>query len=400
MPTLKNPHWILLLAMVAAVVVYMNGLNGPFLFDDHIHITKNQWVKIDSLSGPDLAQAWNSSFSPFPTNRPLAQLSFGINHALAGLSPWAFKATNLAIHLLTGLLVFGWSRLAYRAVAGEAADPQRGALLAAATAAVWLLHPLHVSTVLYTVQRMAQLSSLGLLAALSCYFWGRIRIAEGQPGAVWILAAAPMAMLGLSRQRERRVAAAAAAGERDYSAAKPADNGTPGFHAGCLGSIYRHTATRRPSLLRYTPRLCELRRTPVHAGRTCPDPAPRPVALPAAGCTCRISPLMACSTTTSGCRPAFSNPPSTLLAIIVAARPDAGRALVAYAGHRSFPSRCCFFWPVMRSSPQSSHWRWCSSTATTFRSVGPLLLSCLPGHRPVHKPRCRAGWPWCSAFCC
>ena len=195
MSTLKSPYWILLLAMVAAVIVYTKGLDGPFLFDDHVHITKNRWVKIDSLSGPDLAQAWNSSFSPFPTNRPLAQLTFGINHALAGLSPWAFKATNLAIHLLTGLLVFGLSRLAYRAVAGEAADPQRGALLGAATAAVWLLHPLHVSTVLYTVQRMAQLSSLGLFAALSCYFYGRIRLAEGRSGAAWIFAALPFAAL-------------------------------------------------------------------------------------------------------------------------------------------------------------------------------------------------------------
>jgi hypothetical protein len=195
MSILKSPYWILLLAMAAAVIVYTKGLDGPFLFDDHVHITKNRWVKIDSLSGPELAQAWNSSFSPFPTNRPLAQLTFGINHALAGLSPWAFKATNLAIHLLTGLLVFVLSRLAYRAVAGPAADPRRGLLLGAATAAVWLLHPLHVSTVLYTVQRMAQLSSLGLFAALSCYFWGRIRLSEGRPGIVWMLAALPCAAL-------------------------------------------------------------------------------------------------------------------------------------------------------------------------------------------------------------
>jgi|GEM_PF-204588 len=195
-PFLKAFHWTMPLVLAATLFVYANGLEGPFLFDDSAHITQNQWVKIESLSWDNLVQAWNSSFSAFPTNRPLAQLSFGINHALAGLSPWAFKATNLAIHLLTGLLVFVLSQLIYRAVAGEAADPRRGRLLAAATAAVWLLHPLHVSTVLYTVQRMAQLSSLGLLAALSCYFWGRIRIAEGRPGALWILASAPIAMLG------------------------------------------------------------------------------------------------------------------------------------------------------------------------------------------------------------
>ncbi len=74
MPTSKIPYWIMLFALAAAVVVYANGLNGPFLFDDHIHISQNQWVKIESLGWADLVRAWNSSFSPFPTNRPLAQL--------------------------------------------------------------------------------------------------------------------------------------------------------------------------------------------------------------------------------------------------------------------------------------------------------------------------------------
>jgi tetratricopeptide (TPR) repeat protein len=187
---------ILLLALAATLLVYAHGLNGPFLFDDHIHITKNQWVKIESLSWPNLVQASNSSFSAFPSNRPLSQLSFGINHALAGLDPWAFKATNLAIHLLTGVLVFIFTRLAYRAVCHGTADQQRELRLALATAAVWLLHPLYVSTVLYSVQRMAQLSSLSLLVALSCYFWGRLQIAADKPGLGWILAAAPIALVG------------------------------------------------------------------------------------------------------------------------------------------------------------------------------------------------------------
>lgn len=193
----KLSHWMLLIVVLAAVVVYAPALSGPFLFDDAIHITQNRWVKIDALDWASLSRAWHSSFSAFPASRPLAQLTFGINHALAGLDPWAFKATNLAIHLVTGLLIFVFTRLAYRAVVGSAAaDDRRGQVLAAAATAVWLLHPLHVSTVLYTVQRMAQLSSLGMLAALTCYVFGRLRIAEGRPGLGWMLAAAPIALLG------------------------------------------------------------------------------------------------------------------------------------------------------------------------------------------------------------
>lgn len=187
---------ILPLIFAITVAVYSNGLNGPFLFDDHIHITQNQWVKIDRLDWASLIRAWNSSFSAFPANRPLSQLSFGVNHAVSGLDPWAFKLTNLVIHLATGWLVFVFTRLSYRALMGDSGDPDTGRMLAAATTALWLLHPLHVSTVLYTVQRMAQLSSLSLLAALTCYFYGRLRIAAGRTGLGWMLAAAPIALIG------------------------------------------------------------------------------------------------------------------------------------------------------------------------------------------------------------
>lgn len=196
MAILRLPAALLLVAAGLTLLVYSNGLNGPFLFDDHVHITQNRWAKIESLGWADLVQAWNSSFSEFPANRPLAQLSFGLNHAFSGLNPWAFKSTNLAIHLLIGLTLFLFVRLAYRALHHDTGDQQAGTWLAAVTATVWLLHPLHVSTVLYTVQRMAQISNLSMLLALVCYLYGRLRIADGRPGVMWMLAAAPIALIG------------------------------------------------------------------------------------------------------------------------------------------------------------------------------------------------------------
>jgi hypothetical protein len=195
------PHSIavrstLLLTLAAALFVYANGLDGPFLFDDHVHITQNRWVKITALDPSSIAQAWNSSFSAFPSDRPLAQLSFGINHALSGLDPWAFKTTNLVIHLLTGLAIFVFTRLAYRALTFGAPDPEKERLVALATAALWLLNPLHVSTVLYAVQRMAQLSSLSMLLALACYFHGRLSMALGKGGRLWVLTTVPVALIG------------------------------------------------------------------------------------------------------------------------------------------------------------------------------------------------------------
>ena len=91
-------------------MLYFVGLPGDFLFDDNPHIVRNQLVQIGSLSPADLWQAWSSSHLDFPGSRPLAMLTFGINHAVSGLSPFAFKATNLALHILNGLALFAVAR--------------------------------------------------------------------------------------------------------------------------------------------------------------------------------------------------------------------------------------------------------------------------------------------------
>ncbi|MCB1773736.1 MAG: tetratricopeptide repeat protein [Gammaproteobacteria bacterium] len=184
--------------------MYQSGLSGPFLFDDHVHITQNRWVHIDSLDWADLAQAWNSSFSSFPADRPLAQLTFGINHAVSGLDTLAFKLTNLGFHLLTGVAVFWLTRLVARALNNGRPDPRIEVGVAALTCAFWLLHPMHVSTVLYTVQRMAQISTLGTLVALACYFTARLRVAEGRSAIAWF-AAVPVTGLAAFLGKENAV---------------------------------------------------------------------------------------------------------------------------------------------------------------------------------------------------
>ena len=55
---------------------------------------------------------------------------------------------------------------------------------------MWLFHPLHVSTVLYVVQRMAQLSSLFVVLGLFVYCRYRLRWAESGSSAGELVTAA------------------------------------------------------------------------------------------------------------------------------------------------------------------------------------------------------------------
>ena len=170
---------LLLLIVVATALVYRPGLSGPFLFDDHVHIVKNANIAIEDLSPASLRQAWHASLAQGFASRPLAMLSFGINHATTGTSPVGFKTTNLALHLLCGIAVYLVAvRLArlYGLAANQTELACHAHSIALLTAAIWLLHPLNLTPVLYVVQRMTILSTLGITLGLLLYLTGRQRM--------------------------------------------------------------------------------------------------------------------------------------------------------------------------------------------------------------------------------
>lgn len=94
---------------------------------------------------------------------PLTWLSFALDHALYGLDPAGFHATNVALHLLNVLLVFVVFERATRA-------PWPSALLAALFA--W--HPLHVEPVAWVSERKELLAATFGLLAIACHLsWVR-----------------------------------------------------------------------------------------------------------------------------------------------------------------------------------------------------------------------------------
>ena len=163
------------LVVFAVVAVYWSGLSGGFFFDDDVNISAIEALRLSSLDFQSLLAAWQSGKSG-PLGRPIAQVSFGLNHYFGGFDPYFFKLTNLVIHLLTGILVFLTARRL-----------SLSSLWAGFAAALWLLHPIQLTSVLYVVQRMTSLSALFLLAAFLLHVAGRER--GGRAGWAMLLAA-------------------------------------------------------------------------------------------------------------------------------------------------------------------------------------------------------------------
>jgi len=156
--------------------IYSPGLNGPYVLDDHENIVLNTQVALAEITYEGLKSALISNESG-PLGRPLAALSFAINHYLAGgfNDTLAFKATNLAIHLLNTVLVYLLTLCLAQtpALRSSAVSCNHHHLLALFTSAIWGMHPIQLTNVLYVVQRMNSMSAFFVLLGLLIFLHGR-----------------------------------------------------------------------------------------------------------------------------------------------------------------------------------------------------------------------------------
>jgi len=183
--------WYLGFAVLLIVVcaAYYPGLGGNFLYDDASNITQNQRLQVNSVSPASLWQAAFSADSG-PLKRPISMLSFWANYYTGGLDAGWFKKTNLFIHLVNGCLLLWLSLLlleGFRSQHETQLDDRALRWAALLAVALWLVHPLALTNVLYVVQRMNSLSALFTIAGLICYVSGRIRISHGQPAIARIV---------------------------------------------------------------------------------------------------------------------------------------------------------------------------------------------------------------------
>ena len=207
------------LIVLAGLIAYSNGLSTPFLFDDETGIVTNQqirqvWPLDDALSPP--------AETPV-ARRPLVNLTLAINYAFSGLQPRGYHVTNLLIHLLAALTLFGIVRrtltgpkfihlrqgsggqaalpLGRGAHAGKPVSELRASLarhslpIAWASALIWTVHPLNSELIEYIVQRTESLMALFYLLTLYC----AIRAFEsGRRGGKWRVAAVLSCAAGMA----------------------------------------------------------------------------------------------------------------------------------------------------------------------------------------------------------
>jgi len=185
--------WLVIGVLLAiTVAIYAPGLSGGFIYDDASFVVGNPGIQVSTGS----FREWVAAALSFPggvhQGRWLGMISFAANHYFSGLDPFWFKLTNLAIHLVNGLLVFLILRALFAlrraCAAGTAELGFNESLAAAAIAGLWLVLPINLTAVLYVSQRLEALSNTFVFLGLWWYLSARLRYWRGESRAsgLWI----------------------------------------------------------------------------------------------------------------------------------------------------------------------------------------------------------------------
>jgi len=159
---------------VVAFLLYSNTFQSPFIFDDWYHIEANPQIRMTSLSWDSIRQA---AFDSPLDRRPVAYITLALNYFFLGYELFGYHLVNVFVHL--GATIFLYMFLQTTLSLRQAQDKFKyGDWLSLTAALIWLVHPLHIQSVTYIVQRMNSLAAMFYI--LSMLFYARARLAKGQ----------------------------------------------------------------------------------------------------------------------------------------------------------------------------------------------------------------------------
>ncbi len=187
----------MLCLLIINVIVYSNTLHSPFVFDDEDNIVNNSFIRMKELSFQTLSDA---AFKSILSKRPVANISFALNYYLGGYHAWGYHLVNIAIHLITAIILFYLFRitiiLSGKDGSIECMNPNTGSILTEQqpgnhnynrvtgsyltdwapllAALLWMVHPAQTQAVTYIVQRMTSLSAMFFVLTIFCYAQGRL----------------------------------------------------------------------------------------------------------------------------------------------------------------------------------------------------------------------------------
>lgn len=155
--------------LILAVLAYLPGLGGGFVYDDHRLVERNPLL--DEVSLSDAFAQDLSGGGGWQIYRPLVTASFMVERVTLGFGPRGMHVVGLLWHLAA---VAGLFWLVGELTAGGPWSPTRRHLAASAAALLFAIHPLQSEAVIWISRRADVMAgALALLALAAVVRWRR-----------------------------------------------------------------------------------------------------------------------------------------------------------------------------------------------------------------------------------
>ncbi len=148
--------------IILGCIVYSNSLHGEFIWDD-LHLVKDNayldsWSNLVNIFKGNIGSGARIEYDSY---RPLQIVTYLIDRALWGKGVFGYHLTSAFLHILVSLLIYWLITILFK-----------DNTLAALTACLFTVHPVHVEAVSYISGRADILAALFMLLSLILYIKG------------------------------------------------------------------------------------------------------------------------------------------------------------------------------------------------------------------------------------
>jgi protein O-mannosyl-transferase len=163
-PRQKIVYWQLFI-LFTTLALYFSSFSFDFVnWDDNTYINSNPFIH--SLSAKNISNIFRSFFNG--NYHPLTMLTYTIENAIAGETPFIYHFTNVIFHLANTYLVFIFVQKLIGLIRKDD-DKNTGMVIAVITSLLFGVHPLHVESVSWISERKDVLYTFFFIIALISY---------------------------------------------------------------------------------------------------------------------------------------------------------------------------------------------------------------------------------------
>ena len=145
---------------VFSLLLYLNSISAPFIFDDNHMIVNNLFIKNPKYFGMFFKGYVTSYPIPKGMCRPLLMLSFAFNYLVSKLNPVSYHIINILFHFLNAVLLF----FILKALKGK-----NSYSLIFIVCLLFIAHPLNTEAVTYISSRSDLMVSFFILLGFYLY---------------------------------------------------------------------------------------------------------------------------------------------------------------------------------------------------------------------------------------